>query len=80
MGADKKSGKLSPNMGGGGGRVPPQPPNICILRSQRICIDLRNDGFGPEKAEIHRSAEKSYPSELQANMLGPRVYMRMITL
>ena len=31
------------------------PPNICILRSQRICIDLSHEGFGPEKAEIRRS-------------------------
>ena len=28
------------------------PPNICILRSQRIGIDLKNYGLGPEKPEI----------------------------
>ena len=39
----------------------PPPQYICILRSKRICIDLRNDGFGPEKAEIRLSAEKSHP-------------------
>ena len=49
VGADKKKWKIVPT------------PTICILRSQRICIDLRNDCFAPEKAEIHRSAEKSHP-------------------
>ena len=48
VGADKKKWKIVPEYA-----APPPPPQyICILRSQRICIDLRNDGFGPEKAEI----------------------------
>ena len=58
-----------------GDNLCPPPPTICILRSQRIYIDFRNDGFGPEKAEICRSVEIISSLKLGpgTNLLGTKV-------